>query len=173
MIQSDEVRHLESGPRVGEVAGGSGLVALTVVTDGEIVAVIARAKEVARSVVATSAASWDPEETRLRLPAWFVAGCAPEQSVEEAQEWLNWWRRLDDDGRAKAERERPWSVADWLFWLAPDERQWYWWDAVVDDDHSARIFVEVAGWPAALGALGWLLRVAGATTVEEVATSDE
>lgn len=173
MIRPDEVRHLESGPRMDEAPRGSGLAALSIVSDGEVVAVIARAREVLRGVVASSAEGWDPDEVRLRLPAWFVAGCAPEKSAEEAQEWLDWWRGLDGDGQAKASRETPWSVEDWLFWLEPDERQWYWWDAVVDDDHSARVFVEIAGWPAALGALEWLLRAAGATTVEEVAISDD
>ena len=32
--------------------------------------------------------------------------------------------------------------------------------------HEARILVEVSGWPVALGALEWLLRVSGADSVE-------
>lgn len=173
LIQPDEVRHLESGPGVGEYPGGSGLAVLNVAGDGDVSAVIARAKEVLRAVVGSAAGTWDPEEVRLRLPTWFIAGCAPEQSAEEAEAWLAWWRGLDVADRAKASRERPWSVADWLFWLDPDERQWHWWDAVVDDESSAKVFVEVAGWPAALGALEWLLRVAGATAVVTLGPYDD
>lgn len=65
-----------------------------------------------------------------------------------------------------ADRESRWSLADWMYWMHPEEREWSWWDARVEGAGVASVLVEVPGWPMAVGALEWLLRVAGATEVE-------
>jgi len=49
--------------------------------------------------------------------------------------------------------------------MEPFERQWFWWDAEIGRDGTLRVTVEIPGWPAALGALDWLLRAAGAAEV--------
>jgi len=100
-----------------------------------------------------------------RLPQWFVRACAPEQTPEEAEAWLRWWRSLPVQEQARASREQRWTLADWLFWLETSERTWFWWGAVVDSPDTARLIVEVPGWPAPLGALDWLLRAAGAVEI--------
>jgi len=84
---------------------------------------------------------------------------------QETAAWLERWRALPAEEQHRAERERRWALADWLHWLRPDERSWYWWDAAVNGSHELRVRVEVPGWPAALGALTWLLRAAGADSV--------
>ncbi|MGH3544595.1 MAG: hypothetical protein ACRDPW_01480 [Mycobacteriales bacterium] len=162
MIEPEELRHLNSGLRSGEVPGGIGLVELAV-TASDPDEVVSRAKEALRAVLCMTPAEMDSEEVwSARLPTWFIQRCAPQQTPAETAAWLSWWRSLDADARAEAARQRPWSVADWIHWLQPDERQWFWWDAVVDGERSARISVEVPGWPVPLGALEWLLSVAGA-----------
>lgn len=129
--------------------------------------VVSRAKEVLLVVVSMTAEELVSEAAWAGLlPTWFLDACAPEQSSEEAAAWLACWRALDPDARERAARERPWSVADWLHWLQPEERQWYWWDALVKEEGSASVWVEVLGWPAPLGAFEWLLRAAGAITVD-------
>lgn len=163
LIWHDEIRHLEDGPGVDERPGGNGLITLAIRTREEPSEMIERAKDVLAVVVAVPPAEWRPEVVQQSLPAWFVEKCAPERSNEA---WLAWWRSLAVPDRIQAERERSWSVADWLFWLAPDERQWHWWDAVVDGERSAKVLVEVPSWPAAIGALEWLLRAAGAASVD-------
>ena len=50
--------------------------------------------------------------------------------------------------------------------MHPEEREWSWWDARVEGAGVASVLVEVPGWPMAVGALEWLLRVAGATEIE-------
>lgn len=169
MIPPEELRHLADGPRLREVAGGVGLVEVHVSTSGDANDLLRRSREVLRAILAATSEGW-PAETawRERLPHWFVEACAVEESAEDAARWLAWWRALDDKARARAARERPWSLADWLHWLHPDERQWYWWDGSVVGQHAARIIVEVAGWPAPLGALQWLLNAAGADAIEVV-----
>jgi hypothetical protein len=169
LIPPEELRHLSEGSRDGEKAGGAGLVEVVVGASGDVGDLLIRCREVLRTVLEVTGEEWSSDGTwSKKLPDWFVQGCVAEQSAEEAAKWLAWWRGLDDEARARAARERPWSLSDWLHWLQPDERQWYWWDGVAHGQHEARILVEVPGWPVALGALEWLLRVAGADSVEVV-----
>ncbi len=173
MLAIDEARHLNEGPRPGEWHAGAGLAVVTGSVDGEPAAeVLQRAKEVMRRVIEVDASDWPTEEQWAeRLPGWFVQACPPEQTEQEQQDWLAWWRSLDAAARAEAEARQPWSLGEWLHWLQPDERQWFWWDDGVMDGPEAdvRVTVEVPGWPAPIAALTWLLRASGASslTVEE------
>jgi hypothetical protein len=78
---------------------------------------------------------------------------------------MSWWRGLSPEEQARVTRAERWSLANWLFWLEPEERQWFWWDAVTENPDTLRVIVEVPGWPAPFGALAWLLRAAGAVEV--------
>lgn len=62
-------------------------------------------------------------------------------------------------------RDQGWSLADWLHWLEPSQREWFWWDAFLQSRNTLLERVQVNGWPTPLGALEWLLRVCGATDV--------
>jgi len=127
---------------------------------------MARAREVMAAILDGPESQQSPAEFwRDELPRWFVEACAPERPREEVEQWLHWWRSLPLEEQARATREQPWTLADWLFWLDPCERQWFWWDATVDHPDRATIVVEVPGWPAPLGALEWLLRAAGAIEI--------
>jgi hypothetical protein len=170
LIPPEELRHLSQGPRAGEVPGGVGLVEVYVSTGGSASDLFSRCREVVRAALVEAAGQEWPsvDAWSQKLPGWFVRACAAEESAEEAARWLTWWRGLDDDARVRAARERPWSLPDWLHWLQPDERQWYWWDAIAHGAHEGRVLVEVPAWPTALGALEWLLRVAGADRVDVV-----
>ncbi len=122
------------------------------------------------AVLADRSDEWPTSEAwKSILPGWFVDACADEMSQSEALDWLDWWRGLPPQEQRIAEEERRWALADWLHWLQPDERQWFWWDAAIEGKNRLRLDVEVSGWPAALGALEWLLRVAGvrSLTIEE------
>jgi hypothetical protein len=102
------------------------------------------------------------------LPPWFLHACGPERSHAEEQAWLQRWRAAPPLQQRQLEQQRPWTVADWLYWFDPAsdaERSWRWWDiGVVDHDHFW-IDVDVLEDPAALGTLQWLLRAAGATKI--------
>jgi hypothetical protein len=132
----------------------------------DVQSVLERAREVLRVVVPLTSAELEQEAAQpSRLQGWFVRGCAPEPTPEEAAEWLAWWRSLGPVARSRAEAEKPWTLGDWLSWLAPAERQWFWWGASVDSETSATV-VEVTDWPVPVWALRWLLKVAGAENVE-------
>lgn len=171
---SDELKRLTAGPDAGEVPQNSLLVELqaTSISPGGSV-LLPRIKEVLRIVIGSTNATWpEVEDWRELLPGWFVNACAEEESPEESAAWLTWWRALGSEERGEAARNRPWSLADWLHWLRPDERQWYWWDALVDEDDSLHIVVVVDGWPSPLGALEWLAKAAGADVIEVGAPSN-
>jgi hypothetical protein len=103
---------------------------------------------------------------RRELPEWFVVACGPEQSGEEAQRWLVWWKSLPPAEQGEVEDRQPWALSDWLEWLQPSERTWYWLGAEKDGPHRLRVWLDVDGSPAPIGALEWLLKAAGATEIE-------
>ncbi len=165
VIVPEEQRHLAAGPRPGEEPGGVG--AITVLARGsEARTVLDRCRSVLAVILDHSGPEWPTvEEWRSLLPKWFVAASSPERSREDAERWLAWWRTLGPADQARAESEQRWTLADWLYWMEPFERQWFWWDAEIGTDGTLRVTVEIPGWPAALGALDWLLRAAGAAEV--------
>jgi hypothetical protein len=165
VIVPEEMRHLTDGPRPGEVPGGAGTVSVLARGGSDAGEVLDRSRAVLLMVLERSGPQWPAaEEWRSLLPPWFVAACGPPVPREETQRWLDWWRALGPADRARAESERPWALEDWLYWLTPPERQWFWWDATAGDG-TLRVTVEVPDWPAALGALDWLLRASGAAEV--------
>jgi len=165
VIVPEEQRHLAAGPRPGEEPGGVG--AITVLARGsEARTVLDRCRSVLAVILDHSGPEWPTvEEWRSLLPKWFVAASSPERSREDAERWLAWWRTLGPADQARAESEQRWTLADWLYWMEPFERQWFWWDAEIGTDGTLRVTVEIPSWPAALGALDWLLRAAGAAEV--------
>lgn len=157
---SSEVVRLDRGLDPGEVPQRGYLV--SVVVRGELAAqAIANAKEVLRNVAALPTSAFASGEAMSALPEWFVQACAREESNEEQASWLRWWRSLDGEARARAASERPWTVDDWLYWMRPDERQWFWWESRMASPDAGLVSVEVADWPAAVGSLLWLLRASG------------
>lgn len=143
--------------------GGVGTVRFTVEVDGDPSEVFRRARQVLTVIDEHALSGWPGlEEWRRRLPAWFVAACAPEMSQDEQDAWLAQWRSLNDEDRAAMDAAQPWSLDNWLYWMEPENRQWWWWSATVNPPTLA---AEVEGWPFPWGALSWLLQAAGATAV--------
>lgn len=166
MTPSDERRHLDHGPDPGEQDTGVGPVSVTA-SGPDPAGILDRSREVLRAVLDASGGPWpDLAGWQARLPDWFVAASAPEQTPEQAAAELARWRSMSAAERAAAEDDEAWTLSDWIHWLQPAERQWYWWSARVRDPGTAEVAVSVPGWPAPLGALEWLLRAAGASTVD-------
>jgi len=102
------------------------------------------------------------------LPAWFVAACAPEMSEEESEAHTAAWLRLSDEEKIAAAADQSWSVLSWVFWLHPDERGWWWWDASISNENELVVWIDVDGWPYPWGNLTWLLQASGAQEVTSV-----
>ena len=161
-----ELRRIDSGPAPGERPTGI-LLELSAISSGRSREVLTKAREVMKAVLSNSDPWPDLDDWRHVLPAWFVERSAPEQTKEEAERWLAWWRKLPPEAQAQATEELRWSIADWLYWLEPEQRQWYWWDGRVVDQDTVRIVIDALDSPTALGALEWLLKAAGAERVAE------
>ena len=166
MRPEDEQRHLIRGQDHDERAPDVGTVDVRIRSNGNAARVLDGAKQVLLAVLEHAGPPWPSlEEWRAVLPDWFVEGCAPEMSPAEAEQWLTLWRSLPPEEQARATRERRWALAGWLYWLEPAQREWYWWNATVEEPDSLHVVVQVEGWPAPLGALDWLLRVAGGNEI--------
>jgi hypothetical protein len=164
-----ELKHLDAGPEPDESpspASGIGIVRFDVHCSGNAADVLAKAKVVLQAVLSQSPVGWPPlDQWRAILPEWFVKGCAPEETKEEAQRHLKWLRTLPWDERARISEEERWSLANWLYWFEPKQRYWYWWDAMVATPALIRVAVEVTEWPFPWDALKWLFRACGAESV--------
>lgn len=166
MRADDELRHVLVGPWAGDRPPDPGTVDIIAKSRGEAPRVLQRCREVMAVALENSSTPWPTLiEWQSRLPAWFVDHCAPEMSSDQAKQWLTWWRTLPPDEQASAMRDRGWALADWLHWFEPAQREWFWWDALVQDADTLLVRIQVEGWPAPLGALEWLLDIAGATSV--------
>ena len=162
--QEDELRRLLRGPNPQEHPPGL-LTMVRVVAPGTAKEVAARAAEVMR-VVCHHAQPWPTVAgwTGI-LPRWFVESCPPELTMEAAEKRVTWWRTLPPEEQARVERERKWPLADWLYWLEPAHRTWYWWDVRLEGPDAFTLAVAVPDTPAR-GALRWLLNASGAAVVE-------
>ncbi|MFI5706257.1 hypothetical protein [Kribbella sp. NPDC051620] len=106
-------------------------------------------------------------EWQRELPQWFVLASGPEHSEQEDQEWLVWWKSLPPDQQNEVEDRQPWALSEWLEWLRPSERTWYWLGAEQSSTTQLKVWLDTPGSPAPVGALEWLLKVAGAVEVVE------
>jgi len=164
----NELRRLANGPSPDEKPGGIGTVRFLVRCPVETGEVLAKAKSVLKVVDEAVLAGWPiNQQLAPKLPKWFIDRCAPQKTREEADQWHTWWKGLPPDEQTRVSNETDWSLSNWLYWLEPANRQWFWCDAKVleDYDHIA-LAIKVEAWPFPWGALGWLFRAAGASDVE-------
>jgi hypothetical protein len=164
-LTNERVR-LAKSPGPEEKPSGVGTVRFIAKCSGNSSDVLSKAKELMTIVNHNSVPRWPSEaEWRHLLPKWFVKQCSPEKSQQEAEEWLARWKSLSPEEQKKVEATNAWSLLNWLYWLEPENRQWYWWDAIVLDRNTLVIAVGTDSWPFGWGDLSWLLRAAGANQV--------
>ncbi len=162
MNRAEERRRFQSGVEPKEKPAGLGPIHLIAHCPGNAEDVLRKCRETLAIVLEQDEANWPTTETwRSLLPQWFVSESAPEISQEEAERR----RRLPIEERKRLSEEA-WSVSAWVYWFQPTMREWFWWDAVVEDPNTLSVAVEVNGWPFPWGALKWLLRASGAASVE-------
>jgi hypothetical protein len=163
---ANEIRRLDEGPRPDEACDGIGTVALVGLCEVAPELVAWRVRDVLRVVLVMQSKRW-PTETgwRCLLPNWFVAACSTEMTQDEAEQWLEKWRAMTVEQRATLDATQRWSLADWLHWVQPSERQWEFWECRASNEYSVRLVIKLEAWPIAHGALDWLLRAAGANRV--------
>lgn len=165
---TNELRRVANGPSSGEKPNGIGIIRFLVRCPIEANVVLVKAKTVLKAVDEAALAGWPANgEPVPNLPEWFTSACVAEMSSEQAQQWLGWWKSLPPEEQTRAEIERDWSLQNWLYWMEPRNRQWFWWDAkLLEDYDSIALAIEVKAWPFPWGALRWLFRATGASAVE-------
>ena len=165
-IEKESVR-LNTTPQADVKPDGMGTVQFVCHTKGDSDRVVEKAKAVLTLVNEHSRKAWpNNDQWRGILPEWFLAECGPELTVEQAERQVELERHLSFEQRAALEREARWSAADWTYWLHPDQRLWFWWDAALVTKNDFFVAIETHEWPFPSGALKWLLRACGADTVE-------
>jgi hypothetical protein len=140
-------------------------------------AVLTRVREALDVVLAQSPAAWPSTDAWLKLlPSWFVDQCRKEYEPEAehplvaqlrslpADQWVPFYQEHRDEWPPKPppDPDFRWTVSAFVYWFLPSERQWWWWNAQVQDaDH---LVVETAPFdlPYAWEHLDWLLYAAGA-----------
>ncbi len=162
-----ELNRIKHGPQAGESIPGIGTVRFVVTCDGNSEQVLQNAKAVMEVISRQCADDWREDANwRSMLPTDFVEACAEEMTEQEAEVWLKRWQSLGEPEREIEERERRWSLQNWLYWLSPDKRAWQWWDAQVINDSGIAIAIAVESWPFPWSALAWLFRGNGAIAFE-------
>lgn len=168
MKVADELRYLSTGTNTNDRIEGIGIVRFNVYCPGNANDVLRKCREVLEVVLKESCSKWPSDDTwKKLLPEWFVKRCPQEESEEKTEQWLNWWRGLSPEEQNRVNQESEWVLSDWIDWFRPDERQWFWWDAVVENENLLRVDVQIKEFPFPWGTLDWLLRASGAAFVEE------
>ena len=166
MSSFDELQRLREGALPDE-RSSTGLSEITIETSGSSLDCLSRCREVLIAIDTVSATFWPSlQEWRSVLPQWLVQKFKPEPTAQEQRQSEARWKGMPQNERAIEASNAQWSLANWIAWFVPDEREWFWWDAVAKGIDAATIRVETIGYPAPLGSLDWLLRSAGATHVE-------
>lgn len=173
-MKSTELQRLRDGPLPNELPQGLAIKRISVQCPGNAQDVLARCREVLGIILLQEDSGWLLDDVwRQILPTWFVARFVPESTPEENAEWLRWWTSLSQGDRLRhlhKDLSQSWSLADWLYWLHPDNRRWHWWDATAKSDGLLSVSIVVDDWPCPWQALQWLLWVSGAAALSSDAT---
>jgi hypothetical protein len=102
------------------------------------------------------------EQWRNILPIWFINQLSPELTQEEAE------IRLKVPLKQRMKIQEEWTLSGWRYWFNPEKRQWLWWNAIIEDEKTIKVGIEVLDWPVPYGALRWLLKSAGAVEIKEI-----
>ena len=163
-----ELVFLQCGPTPADKPMGVGTVDFVVRCNHDAPSVLARAKSVLELVDQAGLHEWPAGSAWFEIiPDWFKARCAPELGPNEAELKLAKWKKLPPEQQRQMEEEG-WSVLNWIYWLDPDNRTWYWWNDAVRDANTIQVTVEAEDWPMPWGSLRWLFRAAGAVQVDAV-----
>jgi len=129
--------------------------------------VLERIRDILETVDNAALADWPMlEQWRKLLPQWFLDASPNEPTGNEARNYLERWRTMSDEDQAVEDCNRPWPLAAWLYWLTRENRQCFFGDAKSEPEiRQIAMVVLVEGWPVPWGALRWLFKAAGASTI--------
>lgn len=111
---------------------------------------------------------WPSEgDWRNKLPEWFTNSFTTPLTQDQAEQWLAQWSMLSPEEQQRAEIEKDWSLDNWLYWMEPENRQWFISDLkLLRDRSSILINASVECRPFPWGALRCLTKACGASRLE-------
>jgi hypothetical protein len=173
-----EFRRIRAGPGRDELPDSTIIDHVKARCEGSAELVLERTREVLEAVLSHMRdAGLTTDGWRSILPDWFVAACAQERSPDAVDPWEVELSRVPREQRfqwvlehprhtaRELHTDKPWRVSAFVFWFKPENREWWWWDARVEDANALTIHLCVED-DYSYGALVWLLKTAGATRVE-------
>ncbi|WP_313385811.1 hypothetical protein [Pantoea sp.] len=165
-----ERERLKTSPQTMAKASGFGI-ARFVVSCNDASLVLALAKEVMIVVNNYSTQEWPSLENWISmLPFQFVNNFSPELTEAERKTQIQNWEALTyEEKLTEASHDDQWTLSSWLSWLEPEEREWFWWDAILFDFplNNSHFLIEVTTLDSTFmsGALKKLFEACGASDV--------
>lgn len=165
-----ERKRLICAPSLMDKPTGIGSVRFVVSCESNAGSILSLAKDVLKVVSKVYESDWpDLASWKEMLPEIFVDSCEPEISKEDMDKRIAYRRSLSWEEQKKLLADEKWSLDNWLYWLEPENRTWFWWDATlleepIRDTHFV-VAVIVLEWPFLWGALKWLFKACGALDV--------
>ena len=166
-----ERERLTFPPLPTQKATGVGIARFIVSCDSNAFFVLQLAKEVILIVNKHSLEAWPSLEYWNKiLPSQFVSNCLAELTKQEKIEAQIRWEQLAYNEKIKeAAQDERWTLSSWLSWLEPEEREWFWWNAIQFEPplENTHFVIEVTSLdsPFMSGSLKWLFKACGAVDV--------
>ena len=134
-------------------------------------------KELVRKVLlvinhAYSNTEWpDLDEWLKLLPVEFTRNFASEPTHDEVKKYTKWWSSLSYKKKLEqARKKQKWSLGNWLAWMEPSERLWFWWGAAELDEKNKQDYfflsLSLVDELYVTGALEVLFEYCGAISIE-------
>lgn len=165
-----ERERLISAPSLSDKPTGIGSVRFIVSCESNTESILTLAKDVLKIVSNVYESDWpDLASWEKILPDIFVDNCEHEISKESMDKRIAYRKSLPWEEQQKMIADEKWSLDSWLYWLEPENRTWFWWDAVllegpIRETHFI-VAVTVMEWPFPWGSLKWLFKACGALDV--------
>ncbi|ADO50548.1 hypothetical protein [[Enterobacter] lignolyticus] len=165
-----ERERLTNAPSLSDEPTGIGTVRFVVSCESNAENILSLAKNVLKTVDDAYDSDWpDLASWKKILPKIFVDNCEPEISKRDMDHRIAYRKSLPWEEQQRLMINERWSLDNWLYWLEPENRTWFWWDAVlleepIRDTHFI-VAVVVLEWPFPWGALKWLFKACGALDV--------
>ena len=158
-------------PQPSQQATGVGIARFIVSCQSDALSVLELAKQTLSIVNQHSLQEWPSIDSWSNLlPKEFINGFLPELTDKEKAECQKQWEQLTYDEKIKnAAQDEQWTLSNWLSWLEPEAREWFWWNALLFNEplNKSHFVVEVTTLdsPFMSGALKWLFKACGALDV--------
>ncbi|PJR62406.1 hypothetical protein [Raoultella sp. T31] len=165
-----ERKRLACAPSLSDKPTGIGSVRFVVSCESNAEHIMSLAKEVLKVISDAYETEWpDLVSWKEMLPDFFVDSFEPEISKEDMDKRIAYRNSLPWKEQQKLLADEKWSLDSWLYWLEPENRTWFWWDAALLEEPIRETYfivaVVVLEWPFPWGALKWLFKACGALDV--------